>query len=346
MPARTSWVRDEAAFLDLAAEWDALVEPGQPFLRHAWFVAWWRAFGAGAELAVATARDGERLVAAFPAVRRRGALEAMANVHTPWFAPVAADDDARRAIVDAAIEAAPSAFHADALVDTSIADDARRHGRLVVVDDRHVSPIVEVAGGWDAYWKANKARLSETARRRRKLHREHEVEEHLVVAPDDLDAVLAEGFALEASGWKGRSGTAILDDERTAGFYRDAAAGYADAGLLRLSYLRVDGDMTAFDLAVLDGGAYLLLKTAYDESLRALAPGMALRLAVVERCFELGVDHDFLGDDMPYKRVFSTTERRHLAVRAFRRAPVGVAGWLWRRRIRPALRDIRHRVRG
>ena len=346
MPAVTTWVRDEAAFLGLADEWDALVAPGRPFLRHSWFVAWWRAFGDGAELAVATARDGGRLVAAFPAVRRRGALEAMANVHSPWFDVVAADERAAAALVDAVVAEAPAALHVDCLVDASLADAARRQGRLAVVDDRHVSPIVEVAGGWDAYWKASKSRLNETARRRRKLHREHEVEEHLLVAPDDLEALLDEGLALEASGWKGRSGTAILNDERTAAFYRDAALGFAAAGLLRLSHLRVDGAMVAFDLAVLDGGAYHLLKTAYDESLRNLAPGMALRLAVVERCFELGVDHDFLGDDMPYKRVFSTTDRRHVAVRVFRRGPVGLAGWAWWSRLRPSLRSIRRRVRG
>ena len=42
-------------------------------------------------------------------------------------------------------------------------------------------------------------------------------------APGGPGAELARGFAVEASGWKGESGTAILSDERTAVFYREIA---------------------------------------------------------------------------------------------------------------------------
>lgn len=345
MSLRLAWVRDEPSFLALAPDWDALVEPGAPFLRHGWFASWWRAYGGGRDLAVATAWDGNRLIGGFPAVRGRGTLEAMANVHSPWFRPLAVDDAVQDALLDEVVEAAPS-LHVDALARDVVGPLARRHGRLVAVDDRHVSPIVDTTGGWDAYWKSGKGRLGETARRRRKLHRERSVEEHLVVEPDDLDALLDEGLGLEASGWKGRRGTAMLSDPTTSRFYRDVAEVFVEGGLLRLSYLRVDGAMVAFDMAVLDGGCYHLLKTAYDEGLRSMAPGMTLRLAVVERCFDLGVTHDFLGDDMPYKRVFSNAERRHVAVRAYARRPDALARWWWRRQLRPVLRGVRRRLRG
>ena len=72
----------------------------------------------------------------------------------------------------------------------------------------------------------------------------------------------------------------------------------------------LDGHWAAFDLCLLYGDRLYLLKTGYDERFRRLAPGLVMRLSIVERCFELGIDaHELLGDEAEWKRKFATGER-------------------------------------
>jgi CelD/BcsL family acetyltransferase involved in cellulose biosynthesis len=203
---------------------------------------------------------------------------------------------------------------------------------------------VDTRGSFDAYRAAMKGRWRELERRGRKLEREHDVRYELITGPDDLGAALARGLAVEASGWKGAGGTAILSAADTHAFYRAVARGFHATGRLKLSELWLDGRVVAFDLSLLHRGRLHLLKTGYDERVRSLGPGLVLRRAVIERCFELGLEaHELLGDDMPWKRLFATSERRHRRFTAFGRHPVPLAHYA-RDRAVPALRRgyVRH----
>src|SRR4051794_35949271 len=100
MAVRIEWVTDRRRFVEIASPWDALAaHDGTPFARHAWYAAWWDAFGSGRELAIATVWDGATLVAALPCCDGTGTREALANVHTPFFRPLARDDAAVAALV-------------------------------------------------------------------------------------------------------------------------------------------------------------------------------------------------------------------------------------------------------
>ena len=61
---------------------------------------------------------------------------------------------------------------------------------------------------------------------------------------------------------------------------------------------------------------------------------------MIERCFGLGLEaHELLGDDMPWKRLFATGERRHRRFGAYGRRPVPLARY-GHRRAMPALRRL------
>lgn len=164
-------------------------------------------------------------------------------------------------------------------------------------------------------------------------------------APADLEGDLERGFAVEGSGWKGRTGTAISSSPRTLAFYRAVGHTFHRLGALRLSGISVDGRLIAFDLCLLHRGRPFLLKTGFDETYRRLAPGLVLRLSVIERCFELGLEsHELLGDDTEWKRKFATSERRHCVLRSYRARPVPLAHYGYRRFARPALKRVSDRV--
>jgi CelD/BcsL family acetyltransferase involved in cellulose biosynthesis len=351
MPGATEWIEDADRFAALREEWEDLAQlDPSPFMRHDWLSAWWSAFGGGAAQRVLTVRDGDRLTAALPLLRRGRRLAAMANEHTPTFRPLVRDRSARRALVAALLGAGePVELPALPMGEPEVAElipALEGGGARTLVEPDYVSPITETRGGFEGYRARMKSGWKEIERRGRKLRREHEAEESLVAPPADLDRELDEGFALEASGWKGEAGTAILAAEETAGFYRDVARRFHERGELRLSSLRVDGRLVAFDLALLHRERYFLLKTAYDEGLRSLAPGLVMRRAVVERCFELGLEaHEFLGPDMEWKRLFATGDRPHAVCRAYPRGPLSTARYAYRGHLRPRLKRAYRAVR-
>jgi CelD/BcsL family acetyltransferase involved in cellulose biosynthesis len=342
------WVTDARTFASLERSWDALAAGDPlPFSSHAWFEAWREGFGAGRQLRVCVLRREGRLVAALPLWRCGRRLEAMANaLHTPVFCAPARDADALATVVATAVAAADGGELAvEALADgepviRELELAARRARRLVAIDAQHVSPIVDTVGDFEDYRRTMSHQWRELERRRRKLHREHSVRYELVCSPDDLDRALARGLEVEASGWKGAAGTAIASSPDTLAFYRAVARGFHRTGRLKLSELWLDGRLVAFDLSLLHDGRLHLLKTGYDESARSLSPGLVLRRAVVERCFELGLQaHELLGDDMPWKRLFATSERRHRRLAAYGPRPVPLARYAERRGM-PALRRL------
>lgn len=350
MDEHVEWVTDEGRWAALAADWERLAAAStDPFADHAWLDCWWRAFGEGSRLSVCVAWRGEELVAAMALHVRRGRLAALANVHTPLFRPPAVDEEARRAVLRAALdhpagelclEAAPAheAWTRDLLA------FARQGGRTVLVEPLHTSPIAHLADR-EAWEHAIGSRLREPRRRSRKLTREHKTSFALGEARD-LEAELKAGFALEASGWKGEGGTAIDSEARTLAFYRELAAAYHARGELRLGWLHIDGRPAAFSMCLLRAGRLHQLKSGIDDSLRRLSPGIVLRLETIERCLELGYDaYELLGADVPSKRQFADGEREHARVWIYRRRPLPLARHAYRRDLRPRLAEGRDRLR-
>ena len=346
MAFRTEWIDDASRLAALQEPWDRLagVDP-TPFARHAWLTAWWRAFGDGRRMRICAVSDGDELVAALAlaAPARGRTLTAMANAHSPAFRPLARDDAGREALADALLAAhqplVVPALPARAPEGRALIRAMERRGARSVLEPDYVSPVTDTVGSFDDLRTTMKKHWRELERRGRKMRREHDVEERLVERPADLPAELETGLALEAAGWKGRAGTAILTDNATAAFYRDVAAAFNAAGELRFSALTMDGRLVAWDYALLHRGRYFLLKTAFDEDLRTLAPGLVLRRSVIERCFGLGLEsHEFLGGDMEWKRLFATGEREHFVWRCYPPGLAGAAARRYRQAIRPRLR--------
>jgi CelD/BcsL family acetyltransferase involved in cellulose biosynthesis len=348
------WIEETERLAFIEPAWDDLtLDRSRPFDCHCWFAAWWEAFGGDAPMRVCAAWRGQELVAVLPLVRRsRAALTGMANVHTPVFRPLYRDDEALRVVIEATLgdSAAsldlPSVARDDPALATLEAEagDAQR---LTLLERQHVSPVVDTSGDFSAWRAASKPRWGAPLERfRRKMAREHEAEFAIVVPPEELERELQEGFEVEASGWKGEAGTAILARPETTSFYTAVARAFHERGELRLSKIVLDGQLAAFDLGVLHRGRLYLLKTGFNERFRTLAPGLVMRLSMVERCFELGVEaHELLGDKDAWKLKFSNAERAHVCFRAYPRRPAAGARYAYRRALRPLLRSAYRRVR-
>lgn len=342
------WVTDGERFAAVRDEWEALAasEPS-PFASHSWFDCWWRAFGGGQALSICTAWRAGELVAVLPLCRRRGRLASMTNFHTPLLRVPARDGAALAAVVEAAHAGAPEALalHAvpaqDPLLEAARAA-SRRHHRLTLVEAVHVSPIVDTTGDRAAYFRS---RASRARTQRNKLRREHGAAFVLEDAQGDLDAKLDRAFAIEAAGWKGRTGTAILSAPETEAFYRAIAHAHRARGELRLAWLHLDGRPAAVDLLLVRHRRMYLLKTGRDEAFGPLSAGGILHLELVERCFELGLEAcELLGDEEPWKRRLATSRREHVRLFSYRARPLGLARYAGRRAAVPLLRRAREGI--
>ena len=357
-PALVQWLEGRAAFDALAPEWDALVArtDDQLFYRHAFLSLWLDAFAPGARLAVLVQREGGRLVAALPLLRRR--LRVCGLPARAWCAPanlhscrsdLLAEDPAAAARAFAAALAARRDWDLVQLCDVPPGGRAER--LLAAAPESGL-----LAGRWaslrppyvalPATMEALERRLGSKHRtalrsRRRRLAARGRVTLERIAGGDRMEQALAEGLALEASGWKGRAGTAIRQHPATLRFYTTLAQEAADRGALALWFLRVDGRAVAFQYLLEHRDRCLLLKQAYDEAWRDCGPGQLLMEDVLRAAIRRGfAEFDLLGDDAPAKRLWTDRTRQHGWIFLFR-GPWGrllhalkfrVAPWLRRRR--------------
>jgi CelD/BcsL family acetyltransferase involved in cellulose biosynthesis len=332
----------------LAAEWDELADRAgaAPWLRPGWIAAWRRAFGRG-RLELLAARDDGRLRGLIALERRRGLLTSTSNWHTPAFAPLVDGEEPARALTEALFAGGGRrvvlAFvpgEGDALAACRAAAAAARHRLIVRTLER--SPYVPVGGDWAAYAARRDGKLlRELRRRRRRLGERGRVALEVADGGERLDALLDEGFAVEAAAWKGRAGTAILADASTERFYRDVARWAAGRGCLRLAFLRLDAHALAFDYCIEERGVHYLLKTGYDPAHRAFAPGMLLRREMLERAFALGLTrYELLGADEPWKLSWAEATHERKLLQAFAPSPAGIVDWAAWAVGRPAVQRV------
>jgi CelD/BcsL family acetyltransferase involved in cellulose biosynthesis len=353
MSLAVDWIGDPDEFRALAPDWDELLPAdSQPFDLHCWYSAWWEAFGAAAKLAVCTVRRDGNLVAACALSTEGARLRGLANSHSGTFRPLAKDEEAMGALTAALAEYGTTVIELEGLPaqDASIGPleaGAIGASRRVLVEPSYVSPVVETDGDFDTWRKQSKARWGAPLERfRRKMGRDHEARFEIVVAPRDLEAELDDGFRVEASGWKGEAGTAILSTPETERFYRRLAEAFHRRDSLRFSRIVLDGETIAFDLCLLHRDRLYLQKTGFDERFRRLAPGLVMRLSVIEHCFETSLTaHELLGSASEWKLKFANAERSHVTFRAYRQSPSGLAQHAYRHSVRPALRSLYRRLR-
>jgi len=348
------WISDPAEFAELAPQWDALAERDPtPFSLHAWYSAWWDGYGGGRELRICTVWDAGELVALLPLSVRGKRLEALANEESCVVRPLARDPGALALLAEAAARDHYELFEVRRLPDgdpgtEALCRAARAAGRLRLVEPDITSPIVDTSGTLEEYRATTNVKWHKNLRRlHRKLLREHDAVMRVIEPPADLDAELAEGFAVESSGWKRNAGSAVLSRPETLAYYRSLAHRFAERGELRPSSISVGGRMIAWDLGILRRNRLYSPKSGYLEEFKPLAPGLVLELATIERCIETGIEaHELLGSDEAYKLRFSTSERRHQYFRAYPRRPAPAAHWAWRRFVPREWRERLTRARG
>ncbi len=311
----------------LAASWEALIasDPCASIFHSARFLRLWCHHLCPWDLRLRFFHARGELVGVVPEVREltpdgRRVVHFAGGYHvTDYLGPVSRPEH-RRDVVDVWFQQLEAERDWDELVAAGLAEDAGWHHLIaerardggMAVDGpsrEDVCPRVDLNGGWEGYVdRLTSKQRHEIRRKARKLSREAGVVKLVMVDAQELPAAIDDFFALNraAGGEKGR----FFVDESMYDFFQSLAAEFGPARTLRVHCLDVEGRAGAISVSLTHRTEWGLYNSAFEQELRALAPGMVLLAELIRIAAEEGFGtFDLLRGGEPYKYRYGAEDR-------------------------------------
>ncbi len=154
--------------------------------------------------------------------------------------------------------------------------------------DRFERAILEKRGSFEDHMKehVSKKRRKDLRRNRKRLDDLGTVTWTAHVAGTELDDAIDAFLKIEASGWKGKRGTALDCTAATRAFAKQAFGSGAGDGVTRADVLRLDGTPIAVNLTLLSGSTGFTIKCAYDEAYKGQSAGLLLEEEMIRSVLE------------------------------------------------------------
>jgi CelD/BcsL family acetyltransferase involved in cellulose biosynthesis len=302
----------------LAARWERLCEEtgSLPFYRPEWIAAYLKAFEPESQVVVMTASAGDTLVAVLPLIRKRGwfagvpvwKLAGAANIHSTQFDIIRTSCKAGEAAIPAfwnllkripgwnMLELPLLSRNGAGLELIRHASKEGGHTMSVRFSECPVLSMQEDEKGQLTWFHSTSRHFRHELRRCARILAQETGEEPKLVRRTNPDRQALEQFyELEASGWKGREGSAIKCTPQTRNFYNQISQVAAAGGYFCLHSLEVNNRMLAGAFSVQSEDCLYPLKIAYDESLRRGGPGQVMFDRILDECAGRGITRLFFG---------------------------------------------------
>ena len=318
-------MRPIADFVQRAPEWDGIVSAGDypSFLRSEFLIPALREFGTGREILVSLGSDGHPAAMAMFSSKLPGVWECFQPSQLPLGAFVQDRGCSLEAILDSLLPALPgiAAVLAVTQQDPAIVGRPVDSPRLRTLDYIDTARVV-IAGGFDVYWAARGKNLRHNIKRQRaKLNEEGvRVRLEIVETSEAVPAAIAEYGHLETAGWKAGTGTAVAGDNAQGRFYTSVFESFCGKGQGRIYRYVFGQKVVAMDLCIEDAGVLVILKTAYDETLKSMSPASLMRHDYFQRIFLEGSIKrvEFYGKVMEWHRRWTDDVRTLYHVNCYR----------------------------
>jgi CelD/BcsL family acetyltransferase involved in cellulose biosynthesis len=121
-------------------------------------------------------------------------------------------------------------------------------------------------------------KLKELRRQRHRLAEHGAVAFEVARSPQEVATALETFLTLEASGWKGKRGTALKQDDGDAGFIRRATSALAETGQCAIVTLRAGDTPVASAIVLRHQDRAFYFKLGVDERFAKFSPGVQLTL--------------------------------------------------------------------
>jgi CelD/BcsL family acetyltransferase involved in cellulose biosynthesis len=121
-------------------------------------------------------------------------------------------------------------------------------------------------------------KLKELRRQRHRLAEHGAVQFDVARTPEDVASAIETFLTLEASGWKGKRGTALVQHDGDAGFVRRATMALAEVGQCEIVSLRAGDTPVAAAIVLRHQDRAFYFKLGIDERFAKFSPGVQLTL--------------------------------------------------------------------
>lgn len=301
----------------IAADWDALAHrSGTPLLSADWFLACAETLCAESDLRVVVVRRAGALCAVAPlvVVRYEGIERLEVLGVSALYEPSGFLYDSAESLHH--LVGKIVGFQMPAVFDRIPAESPlvgmfrELIGYRGVTFSQRTAPAAYVAtiGNWQEYFQSiSGQRRYDYQRKRKRTERSGRVEIRIErpSGGTGLPCMLEKVFRVEGAGWKGRSGSGLLANERVRKFIARYSEMASDRGTLALCFLEVAEQPIATILGVVCEKRFWVLKIGYDEAWARCSPGIQLTMETIRYAFDQGLEaYEFLGSEESWQSVW------------------------------------------
>ena len=353
---------------DLRREWEQLameVPTCEPFLQPYWFHAFSNTIARGESIPIIVVRDKTRLRGVLP-LRNSGrflrkvparVLTSLSNIHSCRF-DLLCDPQHTDGVARAAWDALREDPHWNVIEANTIPKGgafeaimrcAEQDGYMTSRWPTLLSPFVMLPNDSTNPFSNCPPRYRKDRKRiEKRLERLREHGEPSFEVYSDFDENRFQDFLkLEAGGWKGHAGGAILCNPVLVDFYRELLTAAAERGHLRMCSLSVNRKPVSMEIAfVIDKDCYSP-KIAYDESFANVSPGQLLAHFAIPDLVRRGMKkYDLLGPRARHKALWAGDVRPHANCYIFRPSLAGKMYYYIVDKVGPRVKKAKHARHG
>jgi hypothetical protein len=277
----------------LTPAWNALnaAAGDLPFLRSEFLVPALREFGTGSEMLVTYGTGDDHAAMGMLRRLRPGMWETFQPSQLPLGAFLLRKGMPIEGILEGLLRSLPGLAVAVGLTQQDPGVMARPPDSLLVETLDYIETATLTLGGtFDDYWAARGKNLRHNVKRQKAKLQEQSVPLKLDVidTPERVAGAIADYGRLEGSGWKALKGTAVALDNAQGRFYCAVFETYCRMGKGRIFRYLFGDQVVAMDLCIESGGALVVLKTTYDETVKMVSPATLMRHEIMSKLFDEG----------------------------------------------------------
>jgi CelD/BcsL family acetyltransferase involved in cellulose biosynthesis len=159
-------------------------------------------------------------------------------------------------------------------------ESSRQDGMRPLLLQSHVRACLDATGDAEEVLREalGPKKLKELRRQRNRLAEHGAISFDIARKLEDVAPAVGTFLQLEASGWKAKRGTALMQDDGDAGFVRRATLALAERGQCEIVTLRAGGTPVAAAIVLRHQDHAFYFKLGVDEQFAKLSPGVQLTL--------------------------------------------------------------------
>jgi CelD/BcsL family acetyltransferase involved in cellulose biosynthesis len=292
----------------LRADFPQLFWP-HPFVLLVWLKVWWDIFGSGHEPFIHSVQEDGKTIGIAPLMKTTGIVSFLGSTDVCDYQDFVTVPGKEKKFFTALLDELKKQgvrslnlahVRPDSAVLNFLAPIAQEKGHSVETTPEDISFEMELPATFDAYLESLTTKQRHEVRRKlRRLTEEGNIAYRFIDKEPELSKALETFFRMFVESRQDKAAF-LTDTMRT--YFKALTTALADAGLLRLGVLELDGKPVAEILCFEYQGCMYLYNSGYDPQYIGLSAGLLSKVLAIKDSIDKGIKKfDFLKGPEPYK---------------------------------------------